>query len=251
MPQEEDQVRWENAQVLTLHQLQDGLCLYASGKETESAKRVCGIADIADAYVCANAGPCRAKYIEGLENRLGRMESLLRLSGLLSQDDGGKTDLGTLEKRLADRSATGGVNTPNPSTSQQPATANANVSNQTANPTQPSTAPQSHQPSPQMDSLSMSPRTTSTSPGSQKESETEVEALSDMMCSLVTNNCGETRYIGNDAVSPLPPQKEGKIELMFDRVFVGIFHFLAKRYSMGQREDRRHVVPRYDLVGLR
>lgn len=24
----------------------------------------------------------------------------------------------------------------------------------------------------------------------------EVEALSDLMCSLVTNNCGETRYIG-------------------------------------------------------
>lgn len=41
----------------------------------------------------------------------------------------------------------------------------------------------------------MSPRTAATSPGSQKD-ETEVEALSDMMCSLVTNNCGETRYIG-------------------------------------------------------
>lgn len=29
-----------------------------------------------------------------------------------------------------------------------------------------------------------------------EKSEEEVEALSDMMCSLVTNNCGETRYIG-------------------------------------------------------
>lgn len=29
-----------------------------------------------------------------------------------------------------------------------------------------------------------------------KEEEEEVEILSDMMCSLVTNNCGETRYIG-------------------------------------------------------
>lgn len=131
-----------------------------------------------------------AKYIEGLENRLGRMESLLRLSGLLSQDDGGKTDLGTLEKRLADRSAASGLNTPNP------LPANVNVSNPLASQTQPLTAPQSHQPSPRMDSRSMSPRTTATSPGSQKESETEVEALSDMMCSLVTNNCGETRYIG-------------------------------------------------------
>ena len=30
----------------------------------------------------------------------------------------------------------------------------------------------------------------------EKAREEEVEALSDMMCSLVTNNCGETRYIG-------------------------------------------------------
>lgn len=29
-----------------------------------------------------------------------------------------------------------------------------------------------------------------------EQTEEEVEALSDMMCSLVTNNCGETRYIG-------------------------------------------------------
>src|SRR6266536_4193392 len=45
----------------------------------------------------------RAKYIEGLENRLGRMESLLKLSGLINEDDLGKTDLGTLVKRLADK----------------------------------------------------------------------------------------------------------------------------------------------------
>ncbi|KAI5291429.1 hypothetical protein KEM54_004793 [Ascosphaera aggregata] len=48
--------------------------------------------------------PKGAKYIEGLENRLSRMESLLRLSGLLSESDFGKTDLGVLEKRLAEKS---------------------------------------------------------------------------------------------------------------------------------------------------
>lgn len=123
----------------------------------------------------------RAKYIEGLENRLGRMESLLRLSGLLSEDDGGKTDLGTLEKRLADR--TNALNTAkNPSKVMAQATQAAQQ------------APSSHQTTPRMDSNS-SPQTAATSPESQK-SETEVEALSDMMCSLVTNNCGETRYIG-------------------------------------------------------
>ncbi|KAJ5386200.1 hypothetical protein N7509_008741 [Penicillium cosmopolitanum] len=128
--------------------------------------------------------PKGAKYIEGLENRLGRMESLLRLSGLLSEDDNGKTDLGTLEKRLADRTnALNAARTVNkfstPSATQQ-------------------TAPASHNTTPHMDSGS-SPRTAATSPESQKESETEVEALSDMMCSLVTNNCGETRYIGSSS----------------------------------------------------
>jgi hypothetical protein len=121
-----------------------------------------------------------AKYIEGLENRLGRMESLLRLSGLLSEDDNGKTDLGTLEKRLADRTnaldmARNAKQFTAPSATQQAST--------------------SHNTTPRMDSQS-SPRTATTSPESQKEPEGEVEALSDMMCSLVTNNCGETRYIG-------------------------------------------------------
>ena len=109
------------------------------------------------------------------------MESLLRLSGLLSEDDNGKTDLGTLEKRLADR--TNALN----------AARNANKFNIPSATQQPSST--SHSTTPRVDSQS-SPHTAATSPESQKESETEVEALSDMMCSLVTNNCGETRYIG-------------------------------------------------------
>lgn len=129
----------------------------------------------------------RAKYIEGLENRLGRMESLLRLSGLLSEDDGGKTDLGTLEKRLADRSV---VNEPSSSTSSNRFNV-PNTSQQTST---------SRQSTPRMESHS-SPRTAPTSPEPQKESENEVEGLSDMMCSLVTSNSGETRYIGNFATT--------------------------------------------------
>lgn len=126
----------------------------------------------------------RAKYIEGLENRLGRMESLLRLSGLLSEEDGGKTDLGTLEKRLADRYHANGPNNPPKITiPTQPAPSQQNSSSRYS--------------TPRVESHS-SPRTAPTSPESQKGSETEVEGLSDMMCSLVTNNCGETRYIGKD-----------------------------------------------------
>jgi len=151
---------------------------------------------------------CSAKYIEGLENRLGRMESLLRLSGtfrltpttfasgelakpfigLLSEDDNGRTDLGTLEKRLADKNL-----------SQRTSAAPG------SNPTSPS------QSTPNEGSGS-TPRSTLTSPeppnkngdkqrrtsGTPEKTQEEVEALSDMMCSLVTNNCGETRYIGKN-----------------------------------------------------
>ncbi|KAL3474168.1 fungal-specific transcription factor domain-containing protein [Aspergillus californicus] len=133
--------------------------------------------------------PKGAKYIEGLENRLGRMESLLRLSGLLSEDDG-KTDLGTLEKRLADRSMAPGHQSTNNSNSPTRFNMVPNGHSQPASTSRHST--------PRIDSHS-SPRTAATSPDSQKDSENEVEGLSDMMCSLVTNNCGETRYIGSSS----------------------------------------------------
>ncbi|KAF9886071.1 hypothetical protein FE257_012006 [Aspergillus nanangensis] len=135
--------------------------------------------------------PKGAKYIEGLENRLGRMESLLRLSGLLNEDDGGKTDLGTLEKRLADRSLSSG---PGNSTKSP----NLNRFNATPSAAQSQQNTASRHSTPRVESHS-SPRTAATSPDSPKESETEVEGLSDMMCSLVTNNCGETRYIGSSS----------------------------------------------------
>jgi hypothetical protein len=124
----------------------------------------------------------RAKYIEGLENRLGRMESLLKLSGLVNEDDLGKTDLGTLEKRLADKS----MSHVGHSSKDSNRSSSVNPSN---------TTPEATQGTPDHDKQS-SPRTSVTSPESQKEHEDEVEHLSDMMCSLVTNNCGETRYIG-------------------------------------------------------
>ncbi|QSS51197.1 fungal specific transcription factor domain-containing protein [Histoplasma capsulatum var. duboisii H88] len=128
--------------------------------------------------------PKGAKYIEGLENRLGRMESLLRLSGLLTEADAGKTDLSALEKRLADKSSQpGGL-------SSKPSTASFGF-NQTSQPSPIISTPHA-------DSHT-SPRTAATSPDSQKETEAELDSLSDMMCSLVTNNCGETRYIGSSS----------------------------------------------------
>ena len=41
VPKKEDKVRWEDATMHALYQLQDRLCIYAGGEEKESSKRVC------------------------------------------------------------------------------------------------------------------------------------------------------------------------------------------------------------------
>ncbi|CAK7216291.1 hypothetical protein SCUCBS95973_002763 [Sporothrix curviconia] len=168
--------------------------------------------------------PKGAKYIEGLENRLVRMESLLRLSGLLDEDDGA-TDLGTLEKRLAEKhresrlasqansnpsspsqSTSGNESTPRSSiTSPEPGkdrdaagnngSANDNASGSGAN------AGGSGSGSGGGGSSGESSHKKSSSSSDKKNGrkEEEVEALSEMMCSLVTNHDGETRYIGSSS----------------------------------------------------
>ena len=110
------------------------------------------------------------------------MESLLKMSGLLNDDDG---DLGTVEKRLADKTSSrsdGGTPTGSPA-------------RRSKSLSQPRSSIESPQPTPQFDRILTPPESTK-SPDAQKQTEEEVEALSDRMCSLVTNNCGETRYIG-------------------------------------------------------
>jgi hypothetical protein len=112
------------------------------------------------------------------------MESLLRMSGLLTEDEAGKTDLGTLEKRLAEKAsfnAAHGTESPGP---------------QKSGPS--SSAPES---SPQQTSRRNShdtPRESFNTPSADgdKTGREDVENLSEAMCSLVTNNVGETRYIG-------------------------------------------------------
>ncbi|KAI0205372.1 N-terminal binuclear Zn cluster-containing protein [Astrocystis sublimbata] len=134
--------------------------------------------------------PKGAKYIEGLENRLGRMESLLRLSGLLGEDDEA-TDLATLEKRLAEKrhqSIASGASHSNP-TSPSQATSGADGLD---------SASQSALTSPEPTKEQEFKRDHSTPPAEGKNAE-EVEALSEMMCSLVTNPQGETRYIGSSS----------------------------------------------------
>ena len=117
------------------------------------------------------------------------MESLLRLSGLLSEEDGGGTDLGTLEKRLADKTASKD-GTPH-------RTSESERSNSVSRPdVQQIQVPSEHNTPQQAALASPASIMTSSDPGKETRTEEEVEALSDMMCSLVTNNCGETRYIG-------------------------------------------------------
>ena len=106
-------------------------------------------------------------------------------AGLLSEDDNGRTDLGTLEKRLADknlsRSASAVPGSRPTSPSQSSPHEGSGLTPQSI-----LTSPEPHNEEKDGDKRNSSP----------PKSEEEVEALSDMMCSLVTNNCGETRYIG-------------------------------------------------------
>ncbi|KAK6509596.1 hypothetical protein TWF481_004332 [Arthrobotrys musiformis] len=117
--------------------------------------------------------PKGAKYIEGLENRLGRMESLLKLSGILPEFDS-KTDLGTLEKRLeAQRLQSIGGNSPGNPLFSRPVSSNG---------------------TPNSGGI-----ITGSSPSDISREEEESESLSDKMSSLVTNARGETRFIGSSS----------------------------------------------------
>ncbi|KAK5993404.1 ABC-transporter-regulating transcription factor [Cladobotryum mycophilum] len=141
------------------------------------------------------APPKGAKYIEGLENRLGRMEHLLRLSGLLDEDD---DDLGALEKRLTEKSRQASIS-------------------QASDPSTPSNQTPMQETSASPESIIVSPGTNKDTPRGKEqdreregdvkpkpaavseEPQEEVEALSEMMCSLVTTQSGDNRYIGSSS----------------------------------------------------
>ena len=111
------------------------------------------------------------------------------MSGLLTDEEAGKTDLGTLEKRLAEKVTSNG----------SPRSQDRSHVSATSSTIHPS---ESNGSTPQHDHQ-QSPHTATTSPDAdpEKAKKAEVENLSDMMCSLVTNNCGETRYIGTELPS--------------------------------------------------
>ena len=133
------------------------------------------------------------------------------MSGLLSEEEAGKTDLGTLEKRLAEKTST-----KEPSV---PKTDSSATSKSSSNSIAPENSPR---PASQRDSIE-TPRETVTSPSTdgEKPSREEVENLSEAMCSLVTNNVGETRYIGR---SHLSVSHHGRLTIA--RLVLGLFHLL-------------------------
>ncbi len=115
-------------------------------------------------------------------------------TGLLGEDDNGATDLGTLEKKLAEKQQS------------------RQASQAASNPTSPSQAASGHDnaSTPQSSLTSPEPghkedKRHSLTPEKDRKEEEEVAALSEMMCSLVTNNSGETRYIGMQAPIPNRP----------------------------------------------
>ena len=127
------------------------------------------------------------------------MESLLKQSGLVNEEDWGRTDLGTIEKRLAEqnrrRSSQGSPSkSPTDSTSTNTIPRPSSESQRTTPQVRQSITPNSSAQSP----IPPKDKEQDKEDAKKKEKarEEEVEALSDMMCSLVTNNCGETRYIG-------------------------------------------------------
>lgn len=163
------------------------------------------------------------------------MEALLRLSGLLAPDEEGKTDLGSLEQRLAEQAV--GFSSPG-------ANSNASLVG--------SAKAESHHGTPQQANLTVPGSGSRTnSPQNAKDEhkssiDEEVEDLSDMMCSLVTNNQGESRYIGRPIEAC---DWRGRSNIA--RLFVRSFHLFASWHQLGQRKDWRRFIPEHDSTKLR
>lgn len=102
-------------------------------------------------------------------------------------------DLGTLEKRLSeqkDPSRRPSMAISNPTS---PAQSTTGKEGNDDSPNSSLTSPEAQK---EQFSKEKKEEASSEEKKTEKKREEAVEELSDMMCSLVTNNCGETRYIG-------------------------------------------------------
>ena len=154
------------------------------------------------------------------------MEALLRLSGLVPQDEEGKTDLGSLELRLAEHARVYGSPGAASTTSRL---GSAVAESQQGTPLQSKRS---------IASVGVGSETVSPARALEKDktNDDEVDDLSDLMCSLVTNNQGESRYIGKRAdILQSESLRSGSKRR---RLLVWLFHPLTSRYQLGRREDR-------------
>jgi hypothetical protein len=140
---------------------------------------------------------------------------------LLDEDDNGATDLGTLEKKLAEKHQQSRQASQVASNPTSPSQA---TSGQDGNPSTPRSSLASPEPAKDGEK-----RKSLTPEKEKKGEEEEVAALSEMMCSLVTNNYGETRYIGRF------PEDQGLLHLLTARRFViWVLHLLSQGDTVGQ-----------------
>jgi len=82
----------------------------------------------------------------------------------------------------------------------------------------------------------------------------EVEQLSDMMCSLVTTQTGDTNYtgetVGSFGRSWRHVGRVADIGGCLCRILFGLFHLLTQGNTVGQRKDRRQLVPNHHIQRL-
>lgn len=133
------------------------------------------------------------------------MHRNLHVPGFLPADDNGHTDLAALERRVkitphngsrrASTMAGSNPTTPNEALSFE-------ESGEGGTPYSLASPESVTRGSDKRHSTNSGDKSVAGTPGAGEPGSEDVEALSDQMCSLVTNNCGETRYIGMDASAP-------------------------------------------------
>ena len=142
----------------------------------------------------------RAKYIDGLENRLAKIESLLKLSGLLPDGDD-YTDLGDLERRLQELTAAS-------ASSSQKAPSNVGDSGGSSGPGGYGGSGGGQSSSPATGSVRDTPSSTPHSnPNSPVAARDEAEAGA--LSSLAADDCGDVRFIGMFPACR-PSEREGE-----------------------------------------
>lgn len=121
------------------------------------------------------------------------MENLLRLSGLLSEEEsGGEIDLATLEKRLVEKAdETGETGGGGPRVDSLKPSHGGETPYSTLHDQDLHSSPGTLVASPEPERDREKPHK-----GKEEGKRREVEALSEMMCSLHTNQSGESRYFG-------------------------------------------------------